>query len=189
MMGNRGRQRQQQQQGPVLMVKRPFSNLLRSIFWPPHSLIIIIRNLWITIAKNLREEENSSLHLPVYLLYACTGQCHLLYRVFTAYALQSIKIPALSLRHLLLSITLEDQNGPNLTERGIDQGTEQVWNFPKPLWWLVAESVLKHRLSWPQSSWLYFSISYLVLTSPNFLEQVLFLLKHGFQPTNIARFM
>lgn len=152
-MGTRGRQGQQQQQGPVLMVKWRFSNLLRSTFWPPHSLIIIIRNLWITMAKNLGEEENSRLNLPLCLLFAW---CHPLYGVFTAYALQSTKILALSLRHLLLSITLEDQNCPHLTERGITWGTEQVWNFPKLLWGLVAELVLKPRLSWPQSFWLHF---------------------------------
>ena len=56
----------------------------------------------------------------------------------------------------------------------------------------MAESGWKHRLFWPKSLWLYFSLCYLVLTGPHFSEQVLFLLlkKKPDQPTatNLARF-
>lgn len=77
---------------------------------------------------------------------ACAGQCCLLSRVFTACALQSTKILALAVKKLLLSITLEDQNCPNLTERGINWGTEQLWNFLKLHWWLVGRVSIKAQV-------------------------------------------
>lgn len=59
------------------------------------------------MAKNLGEEENASLSLPVCLSFACAGHCCLLSMVFTACALQSTEVPLLSLKNLPLSITSE----------------------------------------------------------------------------------